>query len=112
MTLPSPRNSWYSYDDFDYIQRQVTGHANNLVDDLGFYPLTAQLFILKEMEKYSISILFFHLVFDIVQLIFVIITVLLIYSLLLVRVETKTLEIGIMRMVGLSKSGLVLMIFI
>jgi ABC-type antimicrobial peptide transport system permease subunit len=64
------------------------------------------------MKNYSIAILFFHLVFDIVELIFIIISILLIYSLLLIRVETKTLEIGIMRMVGLSKGGLVLMIFI
>jgi ABC-type antimicrobial peptide transport system permease subunit len=47
-----------------------------------------------------------------VELIFIIISILLIYSLLLIRLETKTLEIGIMRMVGVSKSGLVLMIFL
>lgn len=40
------------------------------------------------------------------------IAILLIYSLLLIRLESKTFEIGIMRMVGMSKSGLVLMIFL
>lgn len=56
--------------------------------------------------------MFFHLVFDIILMIFIIISILLIYSLLLIRVETKTYETGIMRMVGISKSGLVLMIFL
>ena len=42
------------------------------------------------------------LIFDIIILLFVIISVLLIYSLLMISVETKTFEIGVMRMVGLA----------
>ena len=68
--------------------------------------------VLEEMQLFSIGILFFHLIFDIVELIFIMISVLLIYSLLLIRLESKTLETGIMRMIGLSKSGIVLMIFL
>ena len=52
------------------------------------------------------------LIFDIIVLLFVIISVLLIYSLLMISIETKTFEIGVMRMVGLSKPGLILMILI
>ena len=36
----------------------------------------------------------------------------LIYSLLMIGIETKTMETGIMRMVGVSKRGLVQMIFV
>jgi ABC-type antimicrobial peptide transport system permease subunit len=68
--------------------------------------------VLDEMQLFSIGILFFHLIFDIVEMIFILISVLLIYSLLLIRLESKTLETGIMRMIGLSKSGIVLMIFL
>ena len=74
--------------------------------------MTSSLFILKEMQKYNLSILLFSLIFQIVILIFITISVLLIYSLLLVGVETKTMESGIMRMVGASKRGLVQMIFV
>jgi ABC-type antimicrobial peptide transport system permease subunit len=52
------------------------------------------------------------LIFDIIILLFVIIAILLIYSLLMISVETKTFEIGVIRMVGLSKSGIVWMIFL
>ena len=41
---------------------------------------------------------------------FIVVAVLLIYSLLMISVETKTHEIGIMRLVGLSKKGFVGMI--
>ena len=42
---------------------------------------------------------------------FVMISVLLIYSLLMITIETKTFDTGVMRMVGLSGRGFVSMIF-
>ena len=68
--------------------------------------------ILKDMQLFNMIILLVSLVFDIIILIFIVISVILIYSLLMVGVETKTLEIGIIRMQGLSKRGLILMVFI
>ena len=64
------------------------------------------------MENYSLMILFMGLLFDIIIFLFVVISILLIYSLLMITVETKTFEIGIMRMVGVSKLGLMFMIII
>ena len=64
------------------------------------------------MEIYSTAILFLGLIFDVIILLFIIVSVLLIYSLLMISVETKTFEIGVMRMIGLSKSGLIFMILI
>ena len=43
-------------------------------------------------------------------LVFVVVACLLIYSLLLISVETKTFEIGVMRLVGLTKAGFIGMI--
>jgi ABC-type antimicrobial peptide transport system permease subunit len=64
------------------------------------------------MQTYNLAILSFNLIFRIVILIFVVLSVLLIYSLLMIGIETKTMETGIMRMVGVSKRGLVQMIFV
>ena len=63
------------------------------------------------MEIYNFAILFLGLVFSIVIILFVVISVLLIYSLLMITTETKTFDIGIMRLIGLSSSGFVAMIF-
>jgi len=68
--------------------------------------------ILAKMQTYSQATLFLGLIFDIIILLFVIISILLIYSLLMISVETKTFEIGVMRMVGLSKTGLISLVFI
>ena len=77
---------------------------------MGLYPVKAQMFILKEMENLNIVILLVNLVFDIVIFMFILISVVLIYSLLMSGVETKTMESGIMRITGLSKRGLILMV--
>ena len=61
------------------------------------------------MSLYNFAILFIGLVFGIVIILFVIISVLLIYSLLMITTETKTFDIGVMRLVGLSSSGFVAM---
>lgn len=71
-----------------------------------------ELDLLSSMETFSQAILFLGLIFDIIILLFVILSVLLIYSLLLISVESKTFEFGVMRMVGLSKSGIIFMIVI
>jgi ABC-type antimicrobial peptide transport system permease subunit len=62
------------------------------------------------MQKLSTAILFLGLIFNIVILLFIILSVLLVYSLLMISVESKTFEFGVMRMVGLSKTGIIFMI--
>ena len=63
------------------------------------------------MQGSETNIMFIGLIFDIVLAMFVVVAVLLIYSLLMISIETKTYEIGIMRLVGLTKLGFVGMIF-
>ena len=48
--------------------------------------------------------------FNVLLLIFVVVSCLLIYSLLLISVETKAFEIGVMRLTGLTKCGFIGMI--
>jgi ABC-type lipoprotein release transport system permease subunit len=43
------------------------------------------------------------LIFGIIVFLFIVIAILLIYSLLMISVETKTFENGVLRMIGLSK---------
>ncbi len=64
------------------------------------------------MQIYSYAILFIGLVFNILLIIFVIISVLLIYSLLMITTETKTFDTGVMRLLGLTSSGFVTMMMI
>ena len=62
------------------------------------------------MQITSFAILMIGLIFDIMLILFVAISCLLIYSLLMINIETKTFDIGVMRLVGLSKGGFIVMI--
>lgn len=66
--------------------------------------------ILDNMQDASMAILLLSLVFNIILLVFIVISVLLIYSLLMIGVETKASETGIMRMIGTNKTGLIMMV--
>lgn len=89
----------------------VLSHSNEIVRSLGLYSINAKLELLGQMEIYQYQVMFIGLIFDVIIILFVIVSILLIYSLLLISVETKTFEIGIMRLVGLSKRNFVGMIF-
>ena len=56
--------------------------------------------------------MFVAIIFDLVVILLVVISVLLIYSLLVINVETKTFDIGVQRMVGLTRRGLILIVLI
>ena len=64
------------------------------------------------MQTYNFGLLFLGLVFNIMIILFVVISILLIYSLLMITTETKTFDIGVMRLIGLSSAGFISMIFV
>lgn len=88
----------------------MLSETNKLDKALGFYNTWSRPELLKELEPYSYAVLFIGLIFDLILIILVVVAVLLIYSLLLISVETKTFEIGVMRLIGLTKKGFVAMI--
>ena len=49
MTLPEPRIDYYQSSVYDNIQRKVTGYTSQLVDDLGFFPVSVDMDLLDQM---------------------------------------------------------------
>ena len=88
----------------------MIGYLDPITSHIGPYNVGTNLNLLFAMKSYSNAVLFIGLIFDVLLLIFVVVSCLLIYSLLLISVETKTFEIGVMRLVGLTKLGFVGMI--
>jgi ABC-type antimicrobial peptide transport system permease subunit len=58
----------------------------------------------------NLSVIFLQLVFNLVMLLLFTISVLLIYSLLMLSVESKSFDLGVMRMVGLSKTNVIVLV--
>ena len=112
MTLPSPRDDFYMSTDFDVIKERVFSYTNEVIDRVDFFRMRTMMKVLDGLEELSMNILYIGLTAHIVVILFVTIAILLIYSLLMVSIETKTFEFGVMRLVGLSTRGLVSLIAI
>jgi ABC-type antimicrobial peptide transport system permease subunit len=77
---------------------------------LGFYEARSYMSLLQTMKLTSAASLLIGLLFGIIVALFVAISVLLIYSLLLISVETKTWENGVLRTLGMGKWSCISMI--
>jgi hypothetical protein len=90
----------------------VLNNTNEVSIFLGFFPVDIELDLLSKMKTYSIITLGAGLVFTLIIFLFATISTLLIYSLLMITTETKRFENGLMRVVGLSKTGYASMILL
>mmetsp|Transcript_18319 Transcript_18319/g.16196 ORF Transcript_18319/g.16196 Transcript_18319/m.16196 type:complete len:157 (+) Transcript_18319:809-1279(+) len=106
MNFPSPRLDFYKQADYNKLQSLQLSYATALETQLGYYPVEVELPLLKQMEQFNFAILFLGLVFSIILTMFVIISIILIYSILLVNIEKKSSDIKIKRMLGLSRWSL------
>jgi hypothetical protein len=89
-TLDSPRYEWYENSDYVVIQENVLGQVNEAVGALGFYPVHTDEPLLSSMQIYQYAVLFIGLIFGLLNVLFISISTLLIYSLLQISVEKKT----------------------
>jgi len=90
----------------------VSEHLSFAEDSLGYFPINIDAFILQDMKLLEISITFLQLIFNLIMLLLSSISVLLVYSLLMFSVESKSFDLGVMRMLGLSKNNVIVLIIV
>ena len=81
-------------------------------ESLGFFNSYSYPELLNELKFFDLSVLFLGLIFDVLLIIFIVVAILLVFSLLLIQVESKTFELGVMRLVGLTRLGFISMVLI
>ena len=79
---------------------------------MGFFNSYSYPELLNELKFFDLSVLFLGLIFDVLLIIFIVVAILLVFSLLLIQVESKTFELGVMRLVGLTRLGFISMVLI
>ena len=104
-TLPGQRYEWYTDSNFLEVKRKVVEQIDKSDIDLGFFNVKSHPALLQELMIYNVAVMFVGLIFDVLLMIFVIVATLLVFSLLLISVESKTFENGVLRLVGLNKLG-------
>jgi len=77
---------------------------------LGHSPIIIVSDTLTRIHRLILGIHLVGLLFNMIKLIFIVISVLIIYSLLMITVEAKTFEVAVQRMVGLEAKGVMCLI--
>jgi hypothetical protein len=111
-TIPGDRLKVYQHENIQDVQWEVTDHANKIVGALGFYPVRMQMSVLSYMEGSGEILMMIGLIFDILMITFLELSVMLLHSLLSLSCQEKVFEFGVMRMVGLSKKKMSILIAI
>ena len=81
--------------------------ASIIAEELGVTAFKMELPVLEKLKSTRYDAMFLGLLFDVVIFVLFALSITLIYSLLLLNIDTKKFEFGILRSLGLSKIGLV-----
>ena len=106
------REKVYLDNNYDNIQAKTVAFGSEISEHLGFFPFTMDLPVTSSLSPLQYAGLFFGLVLNLVIVVLFLLSCILIYNLLMVTVETKTYEYGVMRLIGMSKRGIVEIILI
>ena len=98
---------WYGHSDYADVQTDAIRFASPVIAQLGFNQLDIDMPIVQYMYDSRFFALFLGLILSIIIVGLSFLSIILIYSLLIVGVETKTFELAVMRMVGMTRWNLV-----
>jgi len=107
-----PRYSCYSDTDFKNTAMKVVSWSSQLSLAIGYNQIVSSLPVLNALSDLSILNQFLGLIINIIAFLLSALSIFLIYSLLMVSVETKTFELGVLRMVGMTRKGLIQLILV
>lgn len=126
VNLMPERLDYYIKSSYDEIQKGVVEQANALAEALGIHSLSMKLNVLKELSPLKFGAVFLgyplHFLFsasyifpssltmDIIVTVVFLLSVVLIFNLLLVSVDTRTFEFGMFRVLGLARRNLAQMV--
>lgn len=109
--IPS-RISTYLNTNYDTIQSAVVSWSSRLLYFGGFTQLDARMPVLEELSKTKLFSLYLGLILSVILTILFLLSTLLIYSLLLMSIETRSFELGVHRMCGSTRFSIVRMLLV
>lgn len=107
LNYPPPRSDPYMDSDMDSVRERVARFASDVVYRVGFHAVKASLPVMEALYPYSYISMFLGLIIDVSIVVLLFLCVILIYSLLVINVESRTFELGVLRMVGSTREEVV-----
>ena len=105
--FPPPRVGAYMSHDYGQVRANVLKFVGRLSAILGYDKVQVSMTLLRELQELRVVSMFLSLVINLIVTALSALLVLLIYSLLIVSVETRAFDLGVSRMVGMTRRGLV-----
>jgi len=112
INLPPERVETYLTSNYDELQKSVITFATEAIFVVGFTEVDIDTPILDEVRPLRFFSLFLGLILSIILTILFVLSFMLIDSLLMISIETRTFELGVHRMTGLTRTGIVSMLLV
>lgn len=112
VNLPPPRISFYIDTDFDHIQANCVQWSSRVIYYSNFGQVDSKMGILSDLYDLRFFSLYLGLILSVILTILFLLSILLIYSLLMISVETRTFELGVHRMCGMTRVNIVKMLLV
>lgn len=111
MNLPGNRAEAYLSTNYDDVQGTVIAFASRALYYAGYPDVESEMPILELLRTVRFFALFLGLILSIILTVMFLLSTMLLYSLLMISVETRTFEMGVYRMIGMSRFGIVWLLF-
>ena len=112
LNLAPNRIDTYMSTNYDDIQDTVVNWASSVMYYASFPQLSISMPILSSLYGFRFFSLFLGLILSVILTILFILSTMLIYSLLMISIETRTFELGVHRMVGMTTFGIIKMLLV
>lgn len=113
VNFPPNRISAYVESDYDMLVQKGAEYANKLVTQFAnLVHLNVTMPLIERMEQYNFGSVLLNLTLNIIIISLFILSLILIYSLLLITMETNSFEFGILRLIGTTKRDIVLIVIL
>ncbi|KAG2388720.1 hypothetical protein C9374_000159 [Naegleria lovaniensis] len=109
---PPNRLTAYNENDFKKIRDKITDFSSLAMYLIGFNQVDTNFPILEQMQQTQFFSLFVGLIISIILVVLSLLSVVLIYSLLMINVENRRFEMGLLRILGLKRIHLVELILV
>ncbi len=86
--------------------------ATNLLYAMGYAELSINMPLLTAMQGFQFFSLYVGLILTVILAILFLLSTMLIYSLLIVSIESRVFQIGVHRMVGMTRAGVIKMLLV
>lgn len=111
ITFPSNRINAYIESDYDNLVEKGVVLANSFVVKMGsFNHLNIHMPLIMRMEQFALGSVLMNLIMTLIIFALFLLSIILIYSLLTITMETNSFEFGILRLIGTTNANVIMLI--